>query len=233
MSLKKTTGTISKISDLSKTAKDVTLTLNEQINFIAGHFVNIFMDVSGERVRRAFSISSSDADQNTITLSIRESLKGVMSPLFWKSDLTGTTIELMGPLGVNTADKMHAVNAYLFAYGVGAGVVKSILDHVVASGHATRIVIMTGSRSEDEILHKEYFDSMAQQHPHIEVRHVISQPVGGVGFRNGYIQDHLDGIDFNYADVYACGQEIACNSLLEKIRVQNPKNCNFFIEAFH
>ncbi|MFZ2253334.1 MAG: FAD-dependent oxidoreductase [Minisyncoccia bacterium] len=233
MSFKKTTGTISHITDLSKTAKDITLTLDEQINFIAGHFVNIFMDIDGEKVRRAFSISSSDTDQNSITLSIRESLKGVMSPLFWKSDLTGTTIELMGPLGVNTADKMHAPNAYLFAYGVGAGVVKSVLDHVIASGHATKVVVMTGSRSADEILHKEYFDSMAEQYPHIEVRHVISQPEEVSGFRKGYIQDHIDGIDFNNADVYACGQEVACNSLLEKIRVQNPENCNFFIEAFH
>lgn len=233
MSIKKTTGTITHIVDLSKTAKDVTVTLNEKIDFVAGHFVNLFMDINGEKVRRAFSISSSDTEQDSITLSIRESLKGVMSPLFWKNDLTGTTLELMGPMGVNTADKMHAPNAYLFAYGVGAGVIKSILDHVLRLGVAKRVVIMTGSRSSDEILHKEYFDSMSALHAHLEVRHVISQPEEVSGFRKGYIQEHLDDLDFNNADVYACGQEIACNSLVEKIRAQNPKNCNFFIEAFH
>jgi glycine betaine catabolism B len=234
MSITKTTGTITHIVDLSKTAKDVTITPLQKIDFIAGHFVNIFMNINGEKVRRAFSISSSDTERDTFTLSIRESLKGVMSPLFWQKDLTGTTIELIGPLGVNTADKMRAERAYLFAYGVGAGVVKSILDHVVAKGIAQKIVIMTGSRSEDEILHKAYFDSMAEKYPHIEVRHAISQPtVADTLLRIGYIQDNIDGIDFNNSDVYVCGQEVACDSLVEKIKSQNPENCNFFIEAFH
>ena len=138
----------------------------------------------------------------------------------------------MGPLGLNTADKMHSPRAYLFAYGVGAGVVKSVLDHIIKKGTAEKVVVMTGSRSEDEILHRDYFDTMAQEHSIIEVRHVISKPAPA-GFREGYIQEHLDGIDFNNADIYACGQEAACNSLVEKIKAQNPENCHFFIEAFH
>ncbi len=163
---------------------------------------------------------------------MRESMNGVMSPLFWKSDLTGTSVEIMGPLGVNTADKMHAPNTYLFAYGVGAGVVKSVLDHILKNGTPEHVVVMTGSRSEGEILHRDYFDRIPQEYPFVEVRHVISQP-NTEGFRVGYIQDHIDGIDFNNADVYTCGQEAACASLVEKIKAQNPTGCTFFIEAFH
>lgn len=233
MKIIKTGGTVSRIIDLSKTAKDVFITLDAPIDFIAGNFVNLFMDINGVKVRRAFSVSSSDTEQGVIALSIRESLKGVMSPVFWQKDQTGTRVELMGPLGFNTGDKMHAPNAYLFAYGVGAGVVKSILDHVVRKGIAKKIVVITGSRAHDEILHKEYFDTMAKEHSNIEVRHVLSQTDDGSGFRKGYIQDHIDGIEFSNADVYACGQEVACQSLVEKIKALNPSNCTFFIEAFH
>lgn len=233
MSIKKLTGTITNIVDLSKTAKDVTISLSEDLSFIPGHFINLFMDINGEKIRRAFSVSSSDVDQKNITVSIRESLKGVMSPLFWQKDLTGTTVELMGPLGMNPVDKMRSERIYLFAFGVGAGVVKSILDHVVREPHVTQIVVATGSRSEDEILHKEYFDTVAKTHKHVEVRHVISQPAVAGIFREGYIQDNIGGIDFNNADVYACGQVVACDGLVAKIKEQNPINCNFFIEAFH
>ncbi len=191
------------------------------------------MNVGGATVRRAFSISSSDSIQNMVSISMRESKNGVLSPLFWEKDLTGTHIELMGPLGVNTGDAMYAPSAYLFAYGVGAGVVKSILDHLIRNGTKKRIVVMTGSRAENEILHREYFDSVAKNYPSVEVRHVLSQPEEGSGFRKGYIQDHLDGIDFNSSDVYACGQEIACTSLVEKISAQKPKHCTFIVEAFH
>lgn len=233
MSIKKLKGTITHVVDLSQTAKDVTVTLTEDLGFIPGHFINLFMDINGEKVRRAFSISSSNKDQKHITVSIRESIKGTMSPLFWTHDQTGTEVELMGPLGLNTANNMHSENVYLFAFGVGAGVVKSLLDYVATRKEVTKIEVMTGSRSEDEILHKEYFDMMAQTHTHIEVRHVISQPAVVGIFREGYIQDHIGGIDFNNADVYACGQEVACDGLVAKIKEQNPEDCNFFIEAFH
>ncbi len=229
----KTSGTIAKIVDLSKTAKDVYIVPDKKLDFVAGHFVNLFMEVNGEKIRRAFSISSSDTDPDTITLSIRESQKGVISPLFWQKDQTGTTVELMGPLGMNTADKMRAPSAYLFAYGVGAGVVKSILDHLVQKGNVKKIIVMTGSRKENEILHKDYFDSQAKTNPQITVRHVLSQTTEGGQYRKGYIQDHIDGIDFNNSDVYTCGQEVACTALVKKIKAQNPKNCTFFIEAFH
>lgn len=233
MKIKKMHATVSAITDLSKSARDYTLTLPENLDFIAGQFVNIFMDINGKKVRRAYSISSSDSIQNSITVSIRHSPDGIMTPVMWSRDMTGETVELIGPLGFNTGDKMHTKETYLFGYGVGAGVVKSILDHVLEEGCATTIVVVTGSRSEDEILHKAYFDHVAETHPQVEIRYAISQPEVHTGLRKGYIQDNIEGIDFSDSDVYACGQEKACNSLVEKIKTQNPTNCNYFIEAFH
>ncbi len=233
MSIKKMTGVIVKITDLSKTAKDVTIALPEDLNFKPGSFINIFMDINGQSVRRAFSISSSDTVQNEISVSIRLSRDGVMSPLFWQEDQTGKTIELMGPLGVNTADKMHAKKICLFGFGVGAGVTKSLLDHFVREERVEHIILMTGSRSEDEILHKDYFDSVALHNTKVEVRHVVSQLSTRGILRAGYIQDNIDGINFNDVDVYVCGQQVACDQLTEKISAQNPQNCTFFIEAFH
>ena len=233
MSIKKILGTITKIVDLSKTAKDVTMTLQEELGFIPGSFINIFMDIENVPVRRAFSISSSDTDQKNITVSIRESQSGVMSPLFWKNDQTGVVVSLMGPLGIHTADKMLNEQVCLCAYGVGAGVVKSLLDYFVQHRKMKRIVVMTGSRSEDEVLHKEYFDAIAKKHSFVEIRHVVSQPAIKGIFREGYIQDHIDNIDFNNCDVYTCGQEVACTALVAKVKEKNPSNCNFFVEGFH
>jgi ring-1,2-phenylacetyl-CoA epoxidase subunit PaaE len=233
MNIKKLYATVTTVTDLSKSARDYTLLLPENLGFVAGQFVNIFMDIDGKKVRRAYSISSSDSIQNSITVSIRHSPDGVMTPVMWSRDMTGETLEIIGPLGFNTGDKMHAKEAYLFGYGVGAGVVKSILDHVLNEGRATTIVVITGSRSEDEILHKEYFDQVKETHPEVEIRYAISQPEVHTGFRKGYIQDNIEGIDFSDADVYACGQEKACTSLVEKIKAQNPTNCSLFIEAFH
>lgn len=233
MSIKKVTGTIIESIDLSPTAKDITITLPADLNFIAGSFVNIFMDIEGKSVRRAFSISSTDTIQNKISLSIRLSKNGTLSPLFWQKEMLGKKIEIMGPLGLNTADTMKSKKIFLFGFGIGAGVVKSLLDHFANKEDISEIVIATGSRSEDEILHKEYFDTMAKCNPKIAVHYSISKPIQKNTLTTGYIQDHIADMDFNNADVYMCGQEIACTSLVTKIKEKKPTNCNFFIEAFH
>ncbi len=233
MKIKKTFGTIKNITDLSPTAKEILIDLDDSLNFIAGSFVNIFMDIDGEKVRRAYSISSNDTEHNTITVSIRLSPNGKMSPLFWNNNMIGKKIELMGPLGLNTAKKMNHKKIYLFAFGIGAGVVKSLASHFSESKLSNEVNIITGSRSEDEIIYRKYFDDLAKNNKKVKVTYVISQPKEFSQFKKGYIQNNVDGLDFSESDVYVCGQEDACNELVQKIKETLPINCDFFIEGFH
>ena len=233
MIIKKFKGEIKSIIDLSKTAKEIKIALSEPIDFEPGCFVNLFLDIGNEKVRRAYSISSPSNDRDNITLTIRLSPNGLLTPIFWNKNMTGTHIELMGPLGLNTVDKMKLNKVYLFAFGVGTGVVKSIADHFSKVEKLEKLVIITGSRSEDEILYKEYFNSLAENSDKISVMRVVSKLPEGSNIPRGYIQDHIDGLDFNNSDVYVCGQEKACNDLITKIKSTNPNGCNYFIEGFH
>lgn len=233
MMIKKIKSQITSITDLTPTAKEVTLSLNEPLNFISGNFVNIFMDISGEKIRRAYSISSSDKDQQKIQLSIRLNPKGKVSPLFWDKNLIGSSVELMGPLGLNTADKMKSNKIFLFGFGIGAGVIKSLVEHFINEPKIEQITVITGSRSITDIVHKDFFDSITQKDKRIEVSYVISQPEKQTPYKTGYLQDHISKYNFDMSDIYVCGQESACNTLVEKIKDTNPINCNYFIEGFH
>lgn len=233
MSIKKLSGKIVGITDLTKTSKEIKIALDSPLDFTAGAFVNIFIDINGEKERRAYSISSSDKEQNTISVAVRLTPRGKVTPIFWNKNLIGERIELMGPLGVNTADKMLHEKIYLFAFGIGAGVVKSLADHSSVDTKVKNIFIMTGSRFENEIIYKEYFDKLAENYPKIKVSHIVSRPQENSPFKKGYIQDYIKDFDFNNSDIYVCGQELACTALIEKIKSLNPKDCNSFIEAFH
>lgn len=138
----------------------------------------------------------------------------------------------MGPLGLNTADKMQSDNIYLFGFGVGAGVVKSLADYFVNKPHVTKLTIMTGSRNENDIIHFDYFTELAQNKK-VTVRYVISNPTADNIYPVGYIQNHLSDFNFSDSDVYVCGQEVACQDLVETVKKSTPQNCNFFIEGFH
>jgi ring-1,2-phenylacetyl-CoA epoxidase subunit PaaE len=238
MKIKKLNGIITKITDLTTTSKELEISLSENLDFIPGSFVNFFMDIGGEKVRRAYSISSSDTEQNKITVSIRLSPEGKMTPLFWQKDLTCTQVELMGPLGLNTADKMKSSKVYLFGFGIGAGVVKSLADYFMQKNEVEKLVVVTGSRFEHEIIYKDYFDNLAkagsvESTEKISVDYIVSRPVENTEFKKGYIQNYISHHDFNNADVYVCGQESACNELVEKVKASNPTSCQFFVEGFH
>lgn len=225
-------GTISAIKDLSATAREYTIVPATPLPFVAGAFVNLFIEHDGKTIRRAFSMSSSDTNDQSFTLTIRLSLHGELTPILWDHDFQGKTVRLMGPLGLNTADKMSAPHAFLFGFGVGAGVVKSLADHLAAKPDLKTLTIVTGNRSIDEILHKDYFDELAKNNPKVTVTYVVSDKTQSQ-YPTGYIQEHIGAYDFNNADVYMCGQKVACDALTETVSAKAPKNCTFFVEDFH
>jgi len=231
--IKKIPATITAVRDLSETAREVELTLSEPLEFLAGCFVNVFVPHEEKVSRRAYSISSSDKDSNMFTLTIRRSLNGEVSPLFWREDIVGTEVEVMGPLGLNTADKMLNHKVFLFGFGVGAGVVKSLAEHFVGDDNVTELVVMTGSRTDAEVIYQDWFDALADKYPKLKVTYVVTDPTENSPYPKGFIQDHITQYDFNQADVYVCGQEVACNGLQEKVKSFQPVDCKFFVEAFH
>ena len=232
MNIKKTTGKITKIIDLSPTAKDIEIELESPINFIAGNFVNIFMNICGENIRRAYSISSTDTIQDKINISVRLAKNGKMTPEFWKENILGSEIELMGPLGLNVADKMLSTRKYLFGFGIGAGVIKSLLDHFEKNKNTKEIFVILGHRNETENLYMEYFEEIKKNSNKINIDYVFSRPELENN-KKGYIQDYIDEYDFSDSDIYICGQEKACEQLMERIKSTKPNNIKIFIEGFH
>ncbi len=226
-------GVITSAVPLTDTAKEVVITLKEGLECPAGSFVNFFLDVNGTSVRRAYSVVAHDVDARTLTFSIRRSLNGTVTTEFWKDDIVGRPVRIMGPMGLNTADKLSKSTLFLCGYGIGAGVIKAVLDYALEKDFITKIVLTTGSRNEDDIIYKDYFDAMAVAHPHLSVRYVISDPKDPAYPYVGYIQQHIDDYNFNDSDIYMCGQGNACDALTETIKSKNPQNITFFTEAFH
>lgn len=231
MQLHTYTGTITGTSDLSSTAKEVTITLATPAVFPAGSFINLFKEVDGVRIRRAFSVAGST--ESTLTLAIRHTPTGVMTPEFWHEDIIGQSVEVMGPMGKNTSDKLTHPRAFLFAFGIGAGVIKAILDSLLQESRMTEITVVTGSRNEADILYKEYFDAIAEADTRIHTRYVLSDPLKTPYPYTGYIQNHIDDYIYDDADIYVCGQVKACEALIAQVNTHSPQNISFHIEAFH
>lgn len=233
MKIKKISAKITEIKELSQTAREVHIDLSENLDFIPGSFVNVFIEHEGENMRRAYSVSSDSTEQKQITISVRKKPEGKVSKLFWLDDIIGKTITVMGPMGLNTTDKISEKKVFLFSFGIGISVIKGVL-HSLLERPDTEITIFTQDRNEDELLYNEFLQQIRAENPsRVDVRRIISDPE-----RSGYplvgtIQDYLTGVAFDNSCVYICGPEKACESLKETIEAKNPQNVNYMIEGFH
>ncbi len=232
MTIKRMAATISTVTDISPTAREVTLRLPEPLGFMPGAFVNVFMDGKPGRMRRAYSISSDEVDQDTVTLSIRKGSEGGMSERFWDKDVERVPLQIMGPLGLNTADKITSTSVFLFGFGIGVSVIKGLLPHLLRRKGIRQVTVMTGSRNESEALYREFIEGAAMHDPRLKVKTVLSQPMDGTYPFRGHLQDHLDGLDFTDASVYICGSKAATESLKESIEKKGVKVRQFLLEAF-
>ncbi len=232
MTIKKLNATIERVRPLSPSAREFTLALSDDLEFLPGAFVNVFADIEGVRVRRAYSLSSVPDDPRRASISVRHSNNGVMSGFLWKDDIVGTTLEIQGPLGLNTVDKITKDKVFLFAFGIGVSVIKPLAEYLARDPKRT-LVIALSHRSEDELLYGDTFTELTERFPNVSVRTVFSRPTDDETMRTGYLYDHLDGYDFNNASVYICGQEAACKAMVETIMAERPVGCECFVEGFH
>ncbi len=230
MTIKRMNARISKLVDLSGSAREVTITLPESIDFIPGAFVNVFMEREGKKERRAYSIASSATQQRQIALAIRKGSVGGMSERFWEPSIQDVPLSIMGPLGLNTIDKIHKPRVFLFGFGIGVSVVKGLAEALLARPSLTELTIVTGSRTEDEILYKHFFDSLHDSR--VTTRFVVSRSVDPLYPYRGYIQDHVADLDFSDSSVYLCGQGSACATLQESIKASGATDVEFLVESF-
>lgn len=231
MILKRMTGAITGMRDLSPSAKEVRVSLSEPLGFTPGAFVNVFMLEEGKKTRRAYSIASSQDNQKEIALMIRKGSPGGMSERFWEPNISTVPLEIMGPLGLNTADKIEHPRVFLFAFGIGVSVIKGVLHYLLSKDSVTEVTVVTGSRHENEILCKEFFEEEQRRDPRLTLRFVVSQPTDATYPWKGHIQDYIDDFSFENSSVYICGTSKACNTLKEAIE-KKSHDVQFLIEAF-
>lgn len=230
MSIVRLPARVISVRDLSPTAREVSLVLPEPLQFIPGAFVNVFMERSGTPERRAYTIASAKTPAAEFVLSIRRGREGGMSERFWEEDIVGRELSVMGPLGLNTVDKITASRVFLFGFGIGVSAIKALAEYYVEDEKVSEVFIGLQCRNEEEILYRDFFDTLPKNK--FRIRYVLSRPHDHAYPQQGYLQEYVNDLDFTHAAVYLCGHKAACDVLKEQIETHAPTGTPFLIESF-
>ncbi len=160
--------------------------------FLAGQYLNIYLEIEGMKINRSYSISSSPAEARNgfYELTIKYVQDGLVSRYVLDNWKEGDAVELSGPAGNFSYQPLRDAETVICLAG-GSGITPfcSLAKAITEGDEDFRLILLYGSRTADQILFKEEFDKLAED-PRIQVIHVLSDEERE-GFENGFITAEL------------------------------------------
>ena len=198
--------------------------------FMAGQYINVFVESAGVRTSRPYSISSPPTQAGYYDITIRSVADGFVSNRFLEETRVGDALESSSPAGTFTHNPLfHGSDLVFLAGGSGVTPFMSMIREVSQKGLDRRIHLMYGSKEVSDIIFADELQEITDRHPNITVSHVISNPPkrfkGLKGFITAELMKGLLG-DVSAKTFYVCGPEVMyafCRSELEKLGVARRK----------
>ncbi|MGD0928225.1 MAG: FAD-binding oxidoreductase [Streptosporangiaceae bacterium] len=178
--------------------------------FLAGQYVNLFVELDGTRTSRPYAISSAPAERDHYDLTVREVTRGFVSPHLVRRVRRGDRFHSTGPMGEFFRNPLfHGDRLMFLAGGSGVAPARSMIRDITARGGTSRLHLVYGSRDRSDIIFREELDELARAHDTIEIAHVISEPDPGWDGRTGFITGdliaELAGPHLHRITYYLCG----------------------------
>jgi ring-1,2-phenylacetyl-CoA epoxidase subunit PaaE len=172
-----------------ETADTVTLTFEvpEEVKhhfaYRAGQYLTLKLNIDGQEMRRAYSMSSAPLDKE-LSVTVKKVSGGRASTYLHDQVQVGDSIEVSAPDGrfvaVINAEKKRTW--YLMASGSGITPIMSIIKTVLEEEPMSTVYLLYGNRTEEDIIFRATLDSMTQRYENqLFVDHVLSKPAKGEG----------------------------------------------------
>ena len=250
---------VSRIDRLTDQAVKVTLSipdeLSDSFSFLPGQYITLDVDVTGEKVRRSYSLCSAPSTQGAISVGVKEIPNGKVSPVLNRQIKVGDSIECMPPMGNFTWTQAAQGSAHVVLIGGGSGITPllSIATTILESNDSSKISLVYGNKNGDSIMFLEDIQAFEQQYPsRFEVVHVFDQPRKKKGLFSSKTMEtipHKEGliskslllgvlnsmnVPSDSAHFYICGPSPmmrSCQQALKNIEVADERiHVEFFTE---
>lgn len=221
--VKKKTGGVSyydlTVREINRETEDaITIVFNnpgEKIEYKAGQYVTLIMQIDGEEVRRSYSLSSSPITDEHLAVTVKKVEGGNVSKYLNHQLKAGDRIRVMQPMGkfITEFDSHNSRTLLLFAGGSGITPLISILKSLLAGEPASNAILVYQNRNLQSTIFGNLINTLSAKYPgRLKVIHVLSKPEKSWKGRSGRItadmvKSIIDETDFNLhnTDVFFCG----------------------------
>ena len=135
--------------------------------YIAGQFLTLKFLINGRELRRSYSLCSSPALDEPLSIAIKRVENGEISRFLHHKIAIGDIVDAMPPNGLFTyipqAELRRTV--FLFAAGVGITPIFSIVKTALSQEHSSMLILIYSTRSFSETLFYKELNDLEKLHP--------------------------------------------------------------------
>ena len=182
----------------------------EPFEYVAGQWADLEVPVAGAVIKRPYSIACAPADEaaDQFEVAVTHVDGGPVSTALHALPL-GATLEIVGPSGLFTRDKVDPTLPSVFV-GTGTGVtpLRAMLrDELRRAPEGAPMLLVFGARTENELIFRGELEELARRHPRFRYEPTLSRAAADWSGRTGHVQAHLpallDGLGNGH--IYICG----------------------------
>lgn len=138
---------------------------DQAIDYLPGQFLTLIQNINDQKVRRAYSLSSSTAINELPTVTIKRVEGGLMSNHINNNISAGDTIEVMKPMGTFTIDINKGNKQHVFLFGGGSGITPliSIAKTILNTESESKVSLIYANRDENSIIFRSNLESLQNE----------------------------------------------------------------------
>jgi len=207
-------------------------------SYRAGQHLTLLVDAGGTTHRRCYSFSTSPLSDALPAITVKRTADGVVSRHLHEHVRAGDTLVSLDPAGEFTLATDATVRRHLVlvAGGVGITPLASLAETVLRAEPGSRVTLLCGNRSEDEIVFRRRLDALAQQFaPRFTLLHALD--AAGNGWTG--LRGPLDGPrvlqalgDAAADDYFVCGPEPMMQSVCTALEAAGVPRDRVHTERF-
>lgn len=213
------------------------------IPYKSGQFVTLILNISGNEIRRSYSLNSSHGVDAELSVSVKAVSNGLVSNYLNQQLLVGDTLEVIEPMGSFTFEPEIIKKRHIILIGAGSGITPlySILKSVLHKEPSSKVSLIYGNRTKESIIYGRDLTDLEIAFPErFTLVNILTRPdetwVGYTGRINEAtivnIVEKLAAITHKDCHYYLCGPKEVMEESLRALDLLSVPKANIHKESF-
>jgi ring-1,2-phenylacetyl-CoA epoxidase subunit PaaE len=204
---------------------DVPLNLQDKFQFKQGQSLTIKKDISGQEIRRTYSICSSPFD-NQLRVAVKKVEGGIFSVFANEALRPGDILEVMPPVGKFYTELKQDQKKNYVAFAAGSGItpILSLIKTTLLTEPNSSFTLVYGNRNKNSIIFKEELEGLKDKFiDRFRIYHILSRERSDAEINYGRIDvDKLELLSDKILDLSSSDEFFLCG----------PEEMTFCIKGF-